>query len=167
MKIFPVSILSTAIIGLGLVGFSIVAQPKPMVVWNASASVPVGLYRVASGVPKLGALVLVCTPDSVKILADERHYLPSNVPLVKHIAAVSGDVVCSSNWTVFINGKKAVHQLKSDRTGRSLTRWSGCRRLGQDEYFLLGSAPDSFDSGYFGPVKNVRVIGRLVPLWTE
>lgn len=167
IKRASVPVVVAAAVGIALIGFSAVAQPKPIVVWNASASVPVGLYSIISGIPKLGHLVLVRTPDSVKTLADKRRYLPPSVPLVKRISAVSGDVVCAINRTVAINGTKVAFQLKADRAGRRLPRWNGCQRLKRDEYFLLGSAPDSFDSRYFGPVKNVCIIGRLVPLWTE
>ncbi len=167
MKRPSVFIFSGIVTGIALIGFSAAACPKPMIVWNASLSVPVGLYRVASGIPKLGDLVLVRTPDAVKTLANERRYLPASVPLVKRIAAVSGDAVCISNLSVFINGKRIVRQLNTDRAGRTLPHWKGCRRLARDEFFLLGNAPDSFDSRYFGPVKKTRVIGRLVPLWTR
>lgn len=167
MKTSSVSILAIAITSIGLIGSSTVAHPRPAIIWNASASVPVGLYRVASGIPKLGDLVLVRTPDFLRTLADKRHYLPSGVPLVKRVAAISGDVVCASNLTVFINGKQVVRQLKADHAGRPLPHWKACQKLAPDEFFLLAEAPDSFDSRYFGPVKNVHIIGRLVPLWTR
>ncbi|TIS13749.1 MAG: S26 family signal peptidase, partial [Mesorhizobium sp.] len=52
--------------------------------------------------------------------------------------------------------------------GRPLPWWNGCRALGDNEVFLLGSDKNrSFDSRYFGPVPTQNVIGRLVPLWTE
>ncbi|RVC82503.1 S26 family signal peptidase, partial [Mesorhizobium sp. M2A.F.Ca.ET.046.02.1.1] len=40
--------------------------------------------------------------------------------------------------------------------------------LTKDEVFLLGNETNrSFDSRYFGPVPAQKIIGRLVPLWTE
>ncbi|TIQ50117.1 MAG: S26 family signal peptidase, partial [Mesorhizobium sp.] len=46
--------------------------------------------------------------------------------------------------------------------------WNGCRALGHNEVFVLGSEKSrSFDSRYFGPVPTQNLIGRLVPLWTE
>ncbi|MFA4994123.1 MAG: S26 family signal peptidase [Bdellovibrionales bacterium] len=162
-----ISILVVVVTGVGLIGFSAVARPIPMVIWNASASIPVGLYRVVIDVPNRDDLVLVRTPNSVKILADRRGYLPIGVSLVKRVAAVDGDVVCASSSVVAINDLKVARQLKADRVGRLLPRWNGCHRLKSDEYFLLGNTPDSLDSRYFGPVKSDRVIGRLEPLWTE
>jgi type IV secretory pathway protease TraF len=43
--------LGAAGMGLALIGFAVCLRPVPLLVWNASASVPVGLYRHASGAP--------------------------------------------------------------------------------------------------------------------
>ena len=45
--------------GIALVGFSAIARPQPHLVWNASASAPIGLYRVVSGAPERGDFILV------------------------------------------------------------------------------------------------------------
>lgn len=162
-----VSILAVAYAGIGLVGYSSVAKPHPMIIWNASASVPVGLYRAAFGTPKQDDFVLVMRPNAMAVLADKRGYLPVGVPLVKRVAAVTSDKACALHGLILINGKAAARQLETDRSGRLLPHWKDCRSLERGEYFLLGDAPDSFDSRYFGPVKSDRLIGRLVPLWTE
>jgi len=162
-----VSILVLAFASIGLVGYSAVAKSFPMIIWNASASVPVGLYRAAFDAPMRDDFVLVMLPNAMATLADGRGYLPTRVPLVKRIAAISGDKACALHGLILINGKAFARQLETDRSGRLLPHWKDCRRLGQGEYFLLGDAPDSFDSRYFGPVKSDRLIGRLVPLWTK
>lgn len=167
MRRASVIALAVAGFGMALIGVSIVLHPVPLLVWNASASVPVGLYRAAFGAPERGDFALVRTPDSVAMLAAERGYLPIGVPLIKHITAVVGDDVCALDSTIFVDGIASAHQLETDRAGRSLPRWNGCRRLDRDEYFLLAEAPDSFDSRYFGPVSRSSIIGRLVPLWVE
>ena len=157
----------TAAIGITAVGFACALRPTPVVVWNASASAPIGLYRVVPGTPQRGDLVLVRTPRSIETLAGTRHYLPAGVPLVKHIAAGGGDRVCAAGGTIFINGQPVVRQLDADRAGRLLPRWTGCRALAQGEVFLLNMPEESFDSRYFGPVPTANIIGRLVALWTE
>lgn len=160
-------VLGAAGIGLALIGFAVCLRPIPLLVWNASASVPVGLYRLASGAPGHGDFALVKTPDSVERLASERGYLPLGIPLVKRIAALAGDDVCTRNGAIVINGKAVARQLQTDRAGCPLPHWNDCRRLDRGEYFLLADALDSFDSRYFGPVTSAHLIGRLVPLWTE
>lgn len=159
--------LAATLVGIALVGFSAIAHPQPHLVWNASASTPIGLYRVVSGRPERGDFVLVRIPKSIEKLAAIRGYLPAGVPLIKRIAAVAGDDVCAFDGAIMVNGDIVARQRKADRAGRFLPRWNGCRELVQGELFLLGDTPDSFDSRYLGPVTSARVIGRLVPLWID
>lgn len=156
------------VVGLGLIGSAAFVSPTPQLVWNASASAPIGLYRVVSGAPQRGDLVLVRAPKPIAKLAAERGYLPLNVPLVKRVAAVSGNEVCAFHEVIFVEGKIAALRLKADRAGRPLPQWNDCRELGAGEFFLLmDNASFSFDSRYFGPVSGANLIGRLVPLWTD
>ena len=150
-------LLATALAGASLIGFSAFAKPTPWLVWNASASAPIGLYRVLPGAPRRGDLVLVYTPEGAAKLAAKRGYLPAGVPLIKRVVAMAGDRVCAFRGTIFVNDGAVARQ-----------RWRGCRELTKDELFLLmKAAPDSFDSRYFGPVTSGHIIGRLVPLCTD
>jgi len=81
---------------------------------------------------------------------------------------LGGDVVCAFGDAISIDGRPIATRLRRDRMGRPLPGWSGCRRLGDGEVFLLmEGVADSFDGRYFGPVPASSIIGRLVPLWTE
>ncbi|WP_092788132.1 S26 family signal peptidase [Rhodospira trueperi] len=140
----------------------------PWLVWNASASAPVGLYRVVARPVERSAPVLVRPSADMAALAAERGYLPAGVPLIKRVAAVAGDHVCAIGSAVVLHTLTVVRRLDADAAGRPLPRWSGCRRLADGEVFLLmADAPDSFDSRYFGSVPSASVMGRLVPLWTD
>lgn len=140
--------------------------PHPRFVWNASASVPLGLYRIDVGAaPKVGELVLVDLPDKFARLPAQRGYLPRGVPLLKYIAAADGALICRSGVFVTIDGRFAARARAADRADRALPRWLGCRRLARGEYFLLGAAPDSFDSRYFGPLQRRDLIGVAHPLF--
>ncbi|GLS32441.1 conjugative transfer signal peptidase TraF [Mesorhizobium albiziae] len=160
--------ISIASLGAGLIGFTAFVKPSPLLVWNASASAPVGLYRIGFVTPARGDLALVRPPESVAAFADKRGYLPRTVPLAKHVAALPGEHVCAFNEAIIIGGEIVARRLEADRQGRPLPWWNECRALADDEAFLLGAdAPGSFDSRYFGPVPVANVIGRLVPLWSE
>lgn len=164
----PRTVLALALFGLGLIGLATLARPAPWLVWNASASAPIGLYRVLPGTPIRGDLVLVRTPDSVRQLAAERGYLPQNVPLVKRVAAQGGDVVCAADDVISVNGRVVAERLARDRLGRPLPAWTGCQTLGPDDVFLLmEDVTGSFDGRYFGSVHRAAIIGRLAPLWIE
>jgi conjugative transfer signal peptidase TraF len=141
-------------------------QPAPHLVWNASKSSPIGLYRVEpERLPVPGEWVVLRTPERVRMLAARRHYIPANVLLVKRVAAGAGQSVCAAGATLTIDGVPAASRRPVDPSGRPLPRWRGCRLLGRDELFVLGSAPDSFDGRYFGPVGPSERIGKAVPLW--
>lgn len=155
--------------GVSLLALSIVDPPLPRLLLNRSASAPKGLYQVLPRAElRVGDMVVARTPRSVRWLAAERRYLPSNVPLVKRIAAARGDLVCGIGHAVFINGRLAARRLAEDPAGRILPWWTGCVRLLDSEYLLLMSdVESSFDGRYFGPVTERDIIGKAVPLWVR
>lgn len=157
-------------IGLALLGaaatLDFAIRPAPRLVWNASASAPVGLWRIHPGLAiRTGDMVLATTPATVRRLAAQRHYLPANVPLLKRVAARDGDAVCALGQAIFVNGRRIAARRPADRQGRALPWWSGCEHLRGGRLFLLMDAPDSFDGRYFGPVDESAVIGKATALW--
>lgn len=155
---------------VGTVLFALLAPPQgmPVLVWNASASAPLGLYLVGQvqGIQR-GDLVVARLPEKAAKLAARRAYLPLGVPAVKYVAALSGDRVCSIGDAITINERTVARRLAADKEGRSLPVWQGCVRLNGNHVFLLtASVPDSFDGRYFGPVRRNAVIGKAIPLWT-
>ena len=154
--------------GLALVGLAapLALDPVPRLVWNASASAPIGLWRITPGASvSVGDSVLVEPPSAARRLAAQRHYLPANVPMIKTIAAASGDMVCARETAITIDDRLAAVRRLADRQGRKLPWWRGCLRLSYGQVMLLNSAPDSFDSRYFGPVEEGAIIGKATPLW--
>jgi type IV secretory pathway protease TraF len=113
-------------------------------------------------------LVLATLPVGARTLAAERLYLPASVPVVKSVAAMSGDRICGVGNDIIIGGRTAAKRLVADRYGRPLPAWQGCHLLlGNEVFLLMESIPDSFDGRYFGPIEMTRVVGRLVPIWTR
>jgi conjugative transfer signal peptidase TraF len=161
-----IAIIASAI---AIVGLAAPLSKMPRLIWNATASAPIGLYEVRSQATfSRGELVLVRPPKWVRIFAAARGYLPDTVPMAKRIAAQNGDSVCRERDAITINHRVVASALLADRDGRTLPTWSGCRRLGKDDVFLLmDSVRASFDSRYFGPVPTTAIIGKLVPVWTR
>lgn len=162
-----------AVLGAGIacLGLTIALPPLPRLVWNASASAPIGLYSVSPGaspdaVLKRGDMVIAWPPAEARQLAASRHYLPSNVPLVKRIAGIAGDTICGVDRMVTVNGRLVAMRRAADAEGRDLPAWQGCIRLGPGMVFLLMTeTPDSFDGRYFGPTLAQDVIGKATSLW--
>ena len=138
-------------------------------VWNASASVPTGLYAIRGRASlHVGERVAILPPPELGRLLAERHYLPVSVPLLKRIAAVRGQRVCRFGHGVTIDGDFAGLARARDHLGRPLPAWFGCRMLRTGELFVMNpAAPDSFDGRYFGMLRVANVIGRAAPVWTD
>ncbi|WP_339863350.1 S26 family signal peptidase [Paremcibacter congregatus] len=156
------------------IGFAFITVMVPMIVnlpikliYNASASAPIGFYRVTpvSGL-KRGAFAVVPTPPDFRMIAAKRHYLPLNVPLIKRIIALSGDEVCRHGEAILVNKKSVATALTRDSQGRVLPVWQGCIILNEDQFFALMDRPDSFDGRYFGPLNTQDIIGIAVPVFT-
>jgi len=164
-RFFYVLTASVATVALGI---SLITQPLPRLIWNASASVPIGLYQLSPEHRyQRGDLVAALPPEPIAKLMAARVYLPRGVPLLKHITAVSGDTVCRSGLRIAINHHDMGAARRRDALGRSLPRWQGCQKLKTGQVFLMNSAvPDSFDGRYFGPLATITIIGRLTPIWT-
>lgn len=141
--------------------------PK-LLLWNASASVPRGLYVLRAAHPlQVGELVTITPPSSLASFTASRGYLPRAVPLLKHIAALGGQTVCRFACTVTIDGLAVATARLRDSRGRVLPVWQGCRRLRAGDVFLLNtSAADSFDGRYFGPLRASTITAHAEPLWT-
>jgi len=163
-----IRILSAAVLSMTVIVSASVIHMPYYLLYNPSESAPRGWYRVMPvNRIRVDEFVVVLLPESVSMLAAERRYLPRNVPLLKPVAAVGGMSVCEANGVLSINGMSVAHARRRDAVGRLLAAWSGCRRLADDELFLLSHYSDaSFDSRYFGPVDRSAVHGRAIPLWT-
>ena len=92
--------------GMGLLavfalGGTLIAPPRPWLVWNASPSAPIGLYRVTAptGID-IDDYVIAWLPENARKLAADRHYLPADVPLVKHVAAIDHDLYALSHGSL-------------------------------------------------------------------
>lgn len=160
-------ISAVAALGAAL-AITIAVAPRPRLVWNASASVPIGLYRVGSaGAIETGDTVIAWTPASARALAARRRYHPANVPLVKRVAARAGDRICAHGREIFVNGRPVAGRLTSDGAGRALPWWRGCVTLDRGALFLMAEHPGSFDGRYFGPTTAANIVGEAHPLWTR
>ena len=151
------------------VGASALSSPVPKVIWNASASVPIGLYAVkAPDALHIGELVVVRPPEAVAAFLAQRGYLARGVPLLKHVLALPGQTVCRTGRAITVDGTILGDALDCDRLGRVLPDWQGCRIVADSEVFLMNwQSTNSFDGRYFGPLSASTIVGRAVPLWTE
>jgi conjugative transfer signal peptidase TraF len=143
------------------------AKPAvPLLVWNLTASAPIGPYRLLPADRlQRGDLVVAWPGGAWQDYAARRQYLAAHVPLVKYVAALPGDRVCAQGAELRINGILRVTRLLADGAGRPLPHWQGCRLLTITQILLLNPARrTSFDGRYFGLTDQKDVIGKAVRL---
>ncbi|ARE40962.1 Type IV secretory pathway, protease TraF [Rhodovulum sp. P5] len=155
--------------GIALIAFSAIIHANPILVWNASASVPIGFYAVQPlDTPNVGDLVVLEPPSPLGDWLLEHGYLGADVPLIKHVAAIPGQRVCRTGVTISIDGETVATARERDRFARPLPVWQGCQRLTNDQVFFLNPDTEaSLDGRYFGPLPRDTIIGRTVPIWTR
>lgn len=152
----------------GLMSALMLASPKPILVWNMSASAPVGLYTLhTANQLHHGDLIALAPTESQADYLSQSGFLGKGALLLKHVAALTGQLACRQDNHILIDGRIVATAQRHDHLGRDLPQWHGCRRLTSGEIFLLNAAPDSLDSRYFGPFHTHSVIGRAMPLWAD
>ena len=137
-------------------------------IWNASSSVPVGLYRLQPlnrlSVPDV---VAIRPPEPLATYLSDGGYLPRNVLLLKHVLALDGQTVCRNDLTITVDGVQVGEALERDSRGRLLPSWQGCRVISASDVFVMNwQSPDSLDGRYFGVIPRSSVRGHAIPVWT-
>ena len=146
-----------------------VGGATPLFIWNASNSVPIGLYRVQPATRlTVTELVAVQPPDLLAAFLDLNGYLPIGVPMLKRVLALPGQTVCRNGLTIAVDGIDVGDAHERDRHGRPLPAWQGCHVIADGDVFVMNwQSADSLDGRYFGPLPASAIIGRAVPVWTD
>lgn len=163
------TIFLAAALAIGTIAITAtVAMPRRLI-WNASASVPVGLYAVQDvNQFRIGDLLAATPPPEIEKFLADGGYVPTGVPLIKHVAALPGQTICRIGNTITVDLRVVGQARKLDSRDRPLPDWQGCLTLGPQQIFLMNTAmPDSLDGRYFGPFERSDIIGRAVAIWTD
>ncbi|OWZ92472.1 conjugative transfer signal peptidase TraF [Sinorhizobium sp. LM21] len=161
-------VLATSIAAMGAVAAAVVPTSTKLI-WNATASAPIGLYTVEpANAIEVPDLVVVSPPEPLASFMIARGYVGSGVPLLKRVLGLPGQRVCRIGRTITVDAVEMGDALEHDRMGRELPAWQGCRMVAEGQLFLMNwEVPDSLDGRYFGMLPASAVIGRAVPLYTD
>lgn len=166
-------VAATLICGLILIGL---AAGQLGLRLNLTSSMPLGLWRVAAPPerPLRGMIVILCIDDSaITAMALQRRYIEpgscptGGEPMLKPVAAVTGDIVDVAASGITINGELLPNtaHLAHDPAGRDLpAQPSGPHEVPINSVWTLsGQTPFSFDSRYYGPVSIHNIVGIAKP----
>lgn len=161
--------LALAFLAVCAIASTFAGGREPLLVWNASASAPIGVYAVRpAGALAITDLIITRPPEPLAEWLAARGYLPKGALLIKRVAALPGQKVCRANLTISVDGSVVAEANARDHTGRDLPRWSGCFTLRPGDVFLLNwDHPASLDGRYFGALPADSIVGRAQPIWTE
>ena len=138
---------------VALIALSAAKPWQPALLWNATASTPIGLYRLhAPGILHDGELVAAMPPPRIASFLARGGFLPRGVPLLKHIAALPGQTACRMGDIVTVDGKTVGLALDRDHLGRLV---AGGRRVG-----LKGPVREALHHPVLRGAHDARIAGR-------
>jgi conjugative transfer signal peptidase TraF len=144
--------------------------------WNASPSMPRGLYLLVPFPPLPGEMVMACPPPKMACLGLLRHYTAGGGPcacrsalVLKYLAGAPGDHVTVDREGVRVNSIPLPDSAprSQDSEGRPVAGMTGDFLLAPQQFWLAGLDARSWDSRYFGPVSDRSIRGVVRPLWTH
>ena len=161
-------VMATYFATIGVAAAAVIPTSLKLV-WNVSASAPIGLYRIEPAERlEVPDLVAVMPPEPLEDFMVERGYIGRDVPILKRVLGLPGQRVCRTGRAITVDGIEMGQALDRDRLERLLPVWSGCRVVADDELVLMNwEVRDSLDGRYFGPLPATTVIGRAIPLYTD
>lgn len=151
--------------GIILLGGAMMVSEQSILIWNRTASAPQGLYWARKSAPSPGDWAVLSADSETARWIAAHGFLAPGWPIIKRVRAGPGDEICRVNGAIFINGGHVADAFAVDQTGAALPSWRGCRRLAQDEIFLLNDHPKSLDGRYFGVVSTGDLEGKAVLIW--
>jgi conjugative transfer signal peptidase TraF len=161
--------LLTTLAAAAAVLSSVGERSVPWYLWNASQSVPIGLYRLRpAGRLAVTELVAVRPTEPTATFLADGNYLPRNVPMLKRVLALPGQTVCRELLIITVDQIAMGVARERDTRGRPLPVWQGCRVVADGEVFLMNwQSADSLDGRYFGLLPANAILGRAEPVCND
>ena len=115
------TVLSSSTLGTS----AFVDLPKT-VIWNASASAPIGLYSLQAdrSIDVTDLVAIVPPPPTAEFMA-ARGYLPIGVPMMKRILALPGQTVCRQGLDIIVYGATVGRARERDSADRKMPEANG------------------------------------------
>ena len=130
---------------------------------NLTLSEPRGIYQKIpfNGILKKGDLVIFQPPQAAKPYLYERKWSRPGTPLLKNVAALSGDTYQINEKAIFINEHYLGPIYHYDLQGLPLPKLRGSFTVKAGCFLPLSTyAKNSFDGRYFGEVAIKKILSK-------
>ncbi len=163
-------------LGVTVVSFSVALELvlSSSGIWiNLTSSLPQGIYKAKAERPLRNDYVLSCLPESIATTAKKRGYVgygncpAGSAPIGKKMIGMPGDLARIDQNGIMINGTlmQGTAPKRFDGSGNTMPSIRIERNLSADEYILATSSPRSYDSRYFGPLRQSDIKEKIEPLY--
>ena len=156
-KILKSKLIYVVFIFFIIIGILKIIYQDVKIFLNITPSVKIGIYitrKYENQIPlKKGTYVIFHKP---KKATKNREFYQD---FLKEIVGVYGDDIEIIDNKVYINGEFKGDIFEKDSYGNSIrTLKAGKLELKKDEYFVMGTNPKSYDSRYWGAIKQDEIL---------
>jgi type IV secretory pathway protease TraF len=139
--------------------------PRIIVSTSASLNNRIFFQTNAGGKIKTGDY-LVFRHKTEKQTFVKRGLNKKNDRLIKKVGCSPGEMLARDEDNQFFCGETHLGKaLTKDSKGRNLPQFSFIGPVPDNDYFMVGSNPRSFDSKYFGFIHADEILYKALPLW--
>lgn len=105
--------------------------------------------------------------DYLAFRADERvgPWFPAGMTFIKEVVGLPGDRVRVENGQVTVRGESRGELTLLGKLERSAQDFARDEEVPEGMFWVMGTAPESYDSRYWGYVEERQVIGRAYPVF--
>lgn len=122
---------------------------------------PYTMYLIQKGTPHT-----VQRGDYLSFVNEKMdRFYPHGYPFVKLVRGIPGDKVEIKNDVLFINGNKIERLFLHDKLKVPAGTFDTVYTLQPRQYFVMGTFPRAYDSRYWGPISEEKIIGKARPLF--
>ncbi len=90
---------------------------------------------------------------------------PNKDQFIKIIGCSPGEHLKRDHDIFYCQGKKLGKALAQDSKGDKLPQFYFDGKVPENSYFMIGQNPRSYDSKYFGFIKNDLFLHKALPIW--
>lgn len=134
---------------------------------NVSNSLPRGIYKTykIERDIRVGDIVVFKPTQDIKVMLSKYQSIKLVPLLMKQVIGISGDEFTYQENKVIKNKKEVIGYIREKDFSNNLLPHYGEVKLLNDEFYVIGTHPNSFDSKYYGAIKREDILKFAKPIF--